>query len=69
MAPSASSPEVAALSETSVKTDPMGEIAAPDPLREKVDVIRPSPPSLLGALTVRKNDTLGLMVKVIYGEF
>jgi general secretion pathway protein A len=69
MAPSASSPEVAALSETSVKTDPMGEIVAPDPLLEKVDVIKPSPPSLLGALTVRKNDTLGLMVKIIYGDF
>ncbi len=49
-----------------------------DPVHEKITSVAPvqkmdSPeheqPSLLGALTVKRNDTLGLMVKIIYGDF
>ena len=50
--------------------DPTPEIATSAPMvAEKLDTRLPSPPSLLGALTVNKNDTLGLMVNVIYGDF
>jgi general secretion pathway protein A len=49
--------------------DPIPEKATSAPPAEKSDAIAPSPPLLLGALTVKKNDTLGLMVKVVYGDF
>lgn len=50
--------------------DPIQEIATSAPQAAgKPDTRVPSPPSLLGALTVKKNDTLGLMVKMVYGNF
>jgi general secretion pathway protein A len=53
-----------------VMPDPTPEIATSAPTAaEKPDAGAPSPPSLLGALTVKKNDTLGLMVNVVYGDF
>lgn len=52
-----------------VTMDPVYEMATTDTQTEKVDGVKPAPPSLLGALTVKRNDTLGQMVKVIYGDF
>jgi len=50
-------------------TDPVVETATSDRPAQKTDHLKPLPPSLLGALTVRRNDTLGLMLKIIYGDF
>ena len=49
--------------------DPVHETVTSDAQTQKEEIIKPAPPSLLGALTVKKNDTLGLMVKFIYGDF
>jgi general secretion pathway protein A len=49
--------------------DPVPEIATSAPQPGKADAVVPSPPLLLGALTVKKNDTLGQMVTVVYGDF
>jgi hypothetical protein len=68
-APSSSSPDADNISEAPVMPDPNREIPPSDALPGKKDVIRPPPPLLLGALRVEKKDTLGLMVKIIYGEF
>jgi general secretion pathway protein A len=55
--------------DTLAAADPIRREIAPDAQAGKTDVVKPSPPSLLGALTVEKNDTLGLMINVIYGNF
>jgi general secretion pathway protein A len=53
-----------------VMPDPITEMATSEPpAAEKPDAGLPSPPLLLGALTVKKNDTLGMMVKMVYGDF
>ncbi len=52
-----------------VAPDPVHEIATSDRQTAEDDGAQPKPPSLLGALTVMPNDTLGLMLKVIYGDF
>jgi hypothetical protein len=36
---------------------------------QQAKIAKPVQPSLLGVLTVKRNDTLGLMVKTIYGDF
>jgi phage tail protein X len=48
---------------------PVHEITDPDWQLHKTDGVKPKQPALLGALTVKKNDTLGVMVKIIYGDF
>ncbi len=57
-------------SDMTVALEPVSKSVSLDrPTTDKEDVIKPPSPTLIGALTVRKNDTLGMMVKVIYGDF
>ncbi|WP_372684023.1 AAA family ATPase [Desulfosarcina sp.] len=49
--------------------DPVGEKIASVSPSQQTDRPKQVQPSLLGALTVKRNDTLGLMVKIIYGDF
>ena len=57
------------ISDTPVSPGPVNEIAPSDGQLQKTDAGKPAQPALLGALTVKKNDTLGAMVKIIYGDF
>jgi general secretion pathway protein A len=57
------------LSDTPGFPDPVHEIAPSDGQPQRTDADKPAQPALLGALTVKKNDTLGVMVKIIYGDF
>lgn len=58
-----------ALSGTPDIPEPVQTTAAADTQPERQTVLQPAPPSLIGVVTVRKKDTLGQMVKVIYGDF
>ena len=59
----------APLSKTPGFTDPVDKAATPVEPAQQTDTLKQAQPSLLGALTVRRNDTLGLMIKIIYGDF
>ena len=67
--PTPSPVKAASISGTPGSPDPVHEMPASDGQRQKTDVDKPAPPALLGALTVKRNDTLGAMVKIIYGDF
>ncbi|MCB2146194.1 MAG: AAA family ATPase [Deltaproteobacteria bacterium] len=67
--PTSSPLKVASISDTPGSPDPVHKITASDGQLQKTDVGKPAQPALLGALTVKKNDTLGAMVKIIYGDF
>jgi general secretion pathway protein A len=49
--------------------DPVYEAATSDRPAQQTDSTKPIQPSLLGTLTVKRNDTLGMMVKMVYGDF
>jgi general secretion pathway protein A len=49
--------------------DPVYEAATSDRPAQQTDSTKPIQPSLLGTLTVKRNDTLGVMVRIIYGDF
>ncbi len=68
-APSPSPTRTAPISEESKPIDPVHEKIPPAAPAQQTNRPEHEPPSLLGALTVRRNDTLGVMVKTIYGEF
>lgn len=57
------------ISDTPGSPDPVHEITPSDGRLQKTDAGKPAQPALLGALTVKKNDTLGVMAKIIYGDF
>ncbi|MFO7715683.1 AAA family ATPase [Desulfosarcina sp.] len=49
--------------------EPVHAAAATDPRTDKASAVKSPPPSLIGALRVKQNDTLGEMIKVVYGDF
>jgi general secretion pathway protein A len=49
--------------------DPADEAAPSDRPARSTDSTTPVPPPLLGTLTAKKNDTLGSMIRIIYGDF
>jgi hypothetical protein len=49
--------------------DPADEAAPSDRPARSTDSTTPVPPPLLGTLTVKRNDTLGSMIRIIYGDF
>lgn len=59
----------APISETPGFTDSVDKAATPVEPAQQTDTLKQAQPSLLGALTVQRNDTLGLMIKIIYGDF
>ncbi|MBR9987254.1 MAG: AAA family ATPase, partial [Desulfosarcina sp.] len=67
--PSPSPTRAAAISGRPGVTDPVVETGTSDRPAPHTDHRKHEKPSLLGALTVQRNDTLGLMVKIIYGDF
>jgi general secretion pathway protein A len=64
-----SSAQAAPSSEAPGVTEPAINTATPLGPAQQTDDRQQMLPSLLGAVSVRKNDTLGLMVKIIYGDF
>ncbi len=67
--PSPSPTQAAPILDTPGFTDPVHEKITSVAPAQKSDSPKQVQPSLLGALTVKRNDTLGLMVKTIYGDF
>ena len=68
-APSPSPTRSALLSDKPGDTDPLHTKSTSVLPSKKMDRSKQVLPSLLGALTVKPNDTLGVMIKIIYGEF
>ena len=68
-APSPPPTQAAPISDNPKFTETVHETTTSGQPAQKTDHPRQIQPSLLGALTVKKNDTLGLMVKIIYGDF
>ncbi|BBO66993.1 phage tail protein [Desulfosarcina alkanivorans] len=66
--PSPAPQESAAGHEASMAPGNVGEAALSAVREWTADIPLPPPPSLLGALRVKKNDTLGSMVQTVYGD-